>query len=150
MTAVAPARATAPLCLAIEAMATRFELVIPGADGNHEQRAIAEEALAEIVRLDTRLSIYRPMSDLSWINAHAAEQPIKVEPRLFALLRRFRHVVGHPVAGEEQEDRHRLEDQRIVERGEGSLEGADQGEGNEHRPQHQEAERRALERESTG
>ena len=88
MTAVAPARATAPLCLAIEAMATRFELVIPGADGNHEQRAIAEDALAEIVRLDTRLSIYRPMSDLSWINAHAAEQPIKVEPRLFALLRR--------------------------------------------------------------
>jgi len=68
--------------LAVEAMATRFELVLDG------PRGAGEEALAEIVRLESRLSLYQPSSDVSWINAHAGHRPVKVESALFALLRR--------------------------------------------------------------
>ncbi len=93
--------------LAIEAMATRFELVLPpdrlrqayggppklhaeAEGGSYESRSrpIGEEALAEIVRLESRLSLYRPASDISWINAHAGHRAVKVEPTLFALLQR--------------------------------------------------------------
>lgn len=76
--------------LAIEAMATRFELVMPiGSEGGEDRsRAIGEEALAEIVRLETRLSAFQAVSDISWINTHAGSRAVKVEPRLFALLQR--------------------------------------------------------------
>ena len=74
---------------AVDAMATRFELVLgDGEQDDPSRRAIAEEALAEIVRLGTRLSKFQPMSDVSWINAHASHRPVKVEPKLFALLQR--------------------------------------------------------------
>ena len=88
--AVAPSRRAEPLCHAVEAMGTRFEIVLPDArnQGGYDIHAIAEEALAEIVRLDSRLSAYQPTSDISWINAHAAQRDVKVEPRLFALLQR--------------------------------------------------------------
>lgn len=86
----APARRAVPLCHAVEAMGTRFEIVLPDArnQGGYDIHAIAEEALAEIVRLDSRLSAYQPTSDISWINAHAAQRDVKVEPQLFALLQR--------------------------------------------------------------
>jgi FAD:protein FMN transferase len=76
--------------LAIEAMATRFELVLPFdvEGGGTRLRAIGEEALAEIVRLESRLSAFRPASDISWINAYASDRPVRVEPALFALLQR--------------------------------------------------------------
>jgi FAD:protein FMN transferase len=74
---------------AIDAMATRFELVIvaDGMDANRA-RAIGEEALAEIARLEDRLSLFRPSSDIAGINAAATERPVKVEPALFSLLQR--------------------------------------------------------------
>ena len=68
--------------LAVEAMATRFELIHWGA------RAAGEEALAEIVRLDTRLNAGQAASDISWINGHAGLRAVKVEPRTFSLLER--------------------------------------------------------------
>jgi FAD:protein FMN transferase len=68
--------------LAVEAMATRFELLFDG------PRAAGEEALDEIVRLEKRLNRYDPSSDVSWINRHAASRAIKVEPALFRLLQR--------------------------------------------------------------
>jgi len=68
-------------CRGVDAMATRFEIVV-------EQDAAAEAALAEIVRLESRLSAFRASSEVSWINAHASDGAIKVEPRLFALLQR--------------------------------------------------------------
>ena len=83
--------ATGSVRLAIEAMATRFELVLPdppAAGGSDRLRAIGEEALADIVRQDVRLSAYRPASDISWINAHAGERAVKIEPGLFVLLQR--------------------------------------------------------------
>lgn len=77
--------------LACQAMATRFELVLHGDDPVH-LRAAGEEALAEIVRLEARLSFYRPTSDLSRINRQAADAPVAVEPWLFALLDRARQL----------------------------------------------------------
>jgi thiamine biosynthesis lipoprotein len=66
-------------------MATRFEMVLHG----HDQvalRAAADEAFQEIERLHAQLSLYSPSSEISFINAHAAQRPVQVEPRLFALL----------------------------------------------------------------
>src|SRR5262249_29592116 len=75
-----------PVCLSLHAMATRFELVLYG-DDSGRLRAAGEEALQEIERLDSQLSFYSPSSEISKINARAAEQPVKIEPRLFSLLR---------------------------------------------------------------
>jgi FAD:protein FMN transferase len=73
--------------LSLSAMATRFELLL-GGDDPMRLRAAGEEALAEIERLEAQLSFYRADSEISWINARAARQAVKVEPRLFRLLRR--------------------------------------------------------------
>lgn len=78
---------TTPIILSLDAMATRFELVLHG-DDPARLRAAGEEALGEIERLEAQMSLYRPDSELSWINARAAEEPVKVEPRLFGLLGR--------------------------------------------------------------
>ena len=71
--------------LALEAMATRFELVLHGDDAVR-LRAAGEEALDEIRRLEAQLSFYRPSSDISRLNTRAAHEPVRVEPRLFRLL----------------------------------------------------------------
>ena len=71
--------------LALEAMATRFELVLHGDDAVR-LRAAGEEALEEIKRLEAQLSFYRPSSEISRINTRAADGPVRVEPRLFRLL----------------------------------------------------------------
>jgi thiamine biosynthesis lipoprotein len=68
-----------------EAMATRFEVVLPGND-QVRLLAAAEEALDDVERLEAQLSLYRDRSEISGINARAAEGPVPVEPRLFALL----------------------------------------------------------------
>ncbi len=75
------------VCLALDAMATRFELVLD-VSSDVDAQAAGEEALSEIARLEEHLSFYRAASDISWINAHAASGPVKVEPRLFSLLQR--------------------------------------------------------------
>lgn len=73
--------------LALEAMATRFELVLYG-DDLVRLRATGEEALQEIARLDRQLSFYNAASDVSWINARAAAGPVPVAPGVFHLLQR--------------------------------------------------------------
>ncbi len=80
-----------PTKLATYAMATRFELVLDG-DDPVRLRAAGEEAIEEIERLDKQLSRFRPDSDISWINAHAAKAPVKVEPGLFELLKRAQEI----------------------------------------------------------
>lgn len=72
--------------LSLHAMATRFEMVLYGED-DVRLRAAGEEALAEIERLEAQLSFYRPDSEISWINGRAASEAVKVEPRLFHLLK---------------------------------------------------------------
>jgi len=69
-----------------EAMGTEFQIVLSGDDERGLERA-ANYALDEVQRLDEQMSLYRPDSELCWINAHAAEGPVPVEPGLFKLLR---------------------------------------------------------------
>ena len=74
---------------AVEAMATRFELVFARAESHAARtRAIAEDALGEIVALERRLSRFLPASAIAAINAHAGSRPVKIDPELFALLER--------------------------------------------------------------
>lgn len=71
--------------LALHAMATRFELVLPGEEPGR-LRAAGELALAEIERLEAQLSLFRPTSEISLINARAAREPVRVSTELFSLL----------------------------------------------------------------
>jgi len=73
------------VALALEAMATRFELVLDGPDPAR-LRAAGEEALLEIERVDAQLSRYRPASEIAWINARAGGEPVRADPRVLALL----------------------------------------------------------------
>jgi thiamine biosynthesis lipoprotein len=67
------------------AMGTEFTLYLP--DGEREWAAgVAGELQEETRRLERQLSLYLPDSDLCYLNAHAHEQPIRVEPELFRLL----------------------------------------------------------------
>jgi FAD:protein FMN transferase len=74
-----------PVTLARHAMATRFEIVLHG-DNPVALRAAGEEALDEIERLEARLSLFRPSSEIAHLNAGAAQGPVRVTPAVFALL----------------------------------------------------------------
>jgi thiamine biosynthesis lipoprotein len=77
----------APVLVARNAMATRFEFALHGADPVR-LRAAAEEALDEVDRLEDLLSLYRPHTDVARVNAGAADGPVRVSPEVFHLLRR--------------------------------------------------------------
>jgi thiamine biosynthesis lipoprotein len=81
----------ATVALARNAMATRFEVVLHG-DDPVRLRAAAEEALDEIQQLEAQLNLYSPSSELTQINARAAREPVRVEPRLFRLLEHARQL----------------------------------------------------------
>ena len=76
-----------PTTVAAEAMATRFEVALHGAP-EATLRAAAEEALAEIVRLESILSLYQPTSEIAHLNQRASLEPVRVSPEVFALLER--------------------------------------------------------------
>lgn|ERR1041385_6126986 len=82
-----------PVMLARHAMATRFELVLHG-DIEREPalRAAGEEALDEIDHLEAQLSLYLPTSEIAQVNARAARVPVRVSPRVFALLEQARQL----------------------------------------------------------
>jgi FAD:protein FMN transferase len=75
------------VALSLHAMATRFEIVLDG-DDPVRLRAAGEAALQEIERLECQLSFYRPDSEITWINARAADGPVRIDPRIFRLLAR--------------------------------------------------------------
>lgn len=85
-----PLPPAAPLmCVARSAMACRFEVRISAADGHLVSAACA--ALDEVQRLESRLSAYRPSSDICRLNRHAADpgtydRPARLDAELFALL----------------------------------------------------------------
>src|SRR5262245_26175563 len=68
-----------------EAMGSTYSLVLYGEDRNRLEGA-SEEAFDEVRRLDRMLSNYRPESEWSEVNRHAAERPVKVSTELFELL----------------------------------------------------------------
>jgi thiamine biosynthesis lipoprotein len=67
-------------------MATRFEFVLQGAS-EVALRAAGEEAIAEILRVEAALSLYRADSEIATINREAATRPVRVSPEVFGLLR---------------------------------------------------------------
>lgn len=71
--------------VACHAMATRFEIVLHGQHAP-SLRAAGEEALAEVARLEDRLSLYRPGSEIAQFNARAAREAVRVSPEIFSLL----------------------------------------------------------------
>jgi thiamine biosynthesis lipoprotein len=74
------------ITLALQAMATRFELVLNG--DSPGLRAAGEEALAEISRIESMLSLYKMTSEVANVNTRAAEEPVRVSAEMFALLER--------------------------------------------------------------
>lgn len=87
MTAPAADTGTAPLRLALAAMATRFELAMFG-DEPHRLRAIGEAALFEIDDCDAAISPFRPGSAIARVNREAHERPVRVDGLTFRLLER--------------------------------------------------------------
>jgi len=72
-------------------MACEFEVVAVGED-RAALADIANLALDEVVKLDERLSCFRPTSELSLVNAEAARGPVIVSPDLFEILRAAQEV----------------------------------------------------------
>jgi thiamine biosynthesis lipoprotein len=79
------------LRLARHAMATRFELLLCG-DDPVSLRAAGEEALDEIERLESRLSLFRPTSEIAHLNARASREAVRVTPEVFRLLEHARKL----------------------------------------------------------
>ena len=79
------------LTVGAAAMATEFEVAIHGA-AEATQRAAAEEALGEIARLESMLSLYQPTSEIAHINDRATREPVPVSPELLTLLLRCRSL----------------------------------------------------------
>jgi thiamine biosynthesis lipoprotein len=69
----------------VEAMGSAYSLVLYGEDRGRLEAA-SEDAFEEVRRLDRMLSNYRPESEWSEVNRHAAERPVKVPVELFQLL----------------------------------------------------------------
>jgi thiamine biosynthesis lipoprotein len=66
-------------------MATRFEILLVGADPEHLE-AVGEAALDEVTRIERLLSRHDRASEVSRINRDAAKRPVKVDRELFAIL----------------------------------------------------------------
>jgi len=79
------------VAVALDAMATRFEIVLHG-ENPVSLRAAGEEALAEVERLEARLSLFRPDSEIARVNARAARKPVRVTPEVYALLDHARRL----------------------------------------------------------
>src|SRR5258706_14299153 len=68
-----------------EAMGSAYSLVLYGEDRSRLEGA-SEDAFEEVRRLDRMLSNYRPESEWSEVNRHAAERPVKISAELFQVL----------------------------------------------------------------
>ena len=78
-------RAVPAVTLACHAMATRFEVALHG-DNPAALRAAGEEALRLVEQLEEQLSLFRASSEIAYLNARAAREPVRVTPPVFALL----------------------------------------------------------------
>ncbi|MFN7018803.1 MAG: FAD:protein FMN transferase [Fimbriimonadales bacterium] len=67
------------------AMGTEFRVQLPLGDAQTAE-AVAAQLREETCRLERQLSLYLPDSDVCYLNAHAHECPVRVEPELFQLL----------------------------------------------------------------
>gem|GEM_PF-466589 len=77
------------------AMGTSFEFTLyarPGDTGTDDIRRIAEEAFDIVDDLDNRISAWKADSQISYVNRHAAEGPVKVAPDIMDMLLYCRKV----------------------------------------------------------
>jgi FAD:protein FMN transferase len=77
--------------LAADAMGTRFELVLDGAD-EFFLRAAGESAIEEIREQHDRLNAFNPQSLIGRVNTRAEREPVGVDRELFELLVLCRRV----------------------------------------------------------
>jgi thiamine biosynthesis lipoprotein len=68
-----------------DAMGSTYSVELYGTD-RVKMEAAADAALDEARRLDELLSNYKPGSEWSQVNQHAAEKPMRISPELFRLL----------------------------------------------------------------
>ena len=68
------------------AMGTRFNIVIPFYDEVECER-ILRFIIEEVVRIENKLSFYKPDSWISVINKKAFEQPVPVDEEMFSILK---------------------------------------------------------------
>jgi FAD:protein FMN transferase len=68
-----------------DAMGSTYSIAVYGSDRVRMEAAV-DAAFDEVHRLDEMLSNYRPDSEWSDVNRHAAEQPMKISGELFQLL----------------------------------------------------------------
>src|SRR5688500_18714669 len=80
----APVADVTVLRAARRAMATLFEVLVPF--GSPDAQPAAEAALDLIDELEDQLTVYRDHSEVSRLNATAADGPAEVEAGLFDLL----------------------------------------------------------------
>src|SRR5437867_5668173 len=64
-------------------MACRFEVTLPRSEENSV--VAATEALDEVDRLEAQLTVFRASSEVSYVNAHAANWTVSISPSLFEL-----------------------------------------------------------------
>lgn len=67
-------------------MGCEFEFILAGKD-DYYLRCAAEEAFEEVARLEEQLSVFVSDSEVSYINACAPHKWVRVEPRLYELLK---------------------------------------------------------------
>jgi len=79
------------VAVARNAMATRFEIVLHGAN-EVSLRAAGEEALDEIERLEGQLSRFRETSEIAHLNARAARASVRVSVQVFRLLQQAQRL----------------------------------------------------------
>jgi thiamine biosynthesis lipoprotein len=64
-------------------MACRFEVTLPRSEDNGIVAATG--ALDEVDRLEAQLTVFRDSSEVSYVNAHAADAPVNISQALFDL-----------------------------------------------------------------
>ena len=69
----------------MDAMGSTYSIVLYGEDPNEMQQAV-DASFDEIERLESMLSHYRPDSEWSHVNRHAADGPVRISQELFDLL----------------------------------------------------------------
>lgn len=68
------------------AMATEFAIILPGQSPRATEAAI--DAMDMLETLETKLTIYRPDSEISRVNESAGNLPVKISDEVFGLLER--------------------------------------------------------------
>jgi FAD:protein FMN transferase len=71
-------------------MGTRIYVEVWDTDAAHGEASI-DAVMADMRRIDSLMSHYKPESQLSQINAHAAQEPVRVDKELFDLIKLSTH-----------------------------------------------------------